>query len=157
MARRGEAMCQQLLAYSLTATTPKATEIAAPLGYLSSFSPISAFILRSFIHAAWGAGPGGAVKGGEGGGGGGGWEQEQVQRSEKMQSKSIKKWQWSVAVLPRSLFSCRPSPLTPDSAFIQTHGAAVQEFQPECVFVLHSIDCAQEHTCSERAVRALKD
>lgn len=76
---REEAMCQQLLAYSLTATTPKATEIAVPPpGYLLSFPPISTLILRSFIHAAWGTGPGGGERRGRGGEGG------QVQRSGKM-------------------------------------------------------------------------
>lgn len=76
-------MCQQLLAYSLTATTPKAIEIAVPPLGLPSFPPISTLILRSFIHAARGTRPGGEVGGRVGGGGRGGGG-GQVQKRLKM-------------------------------------------------------------------------
>lgn len=49
---REEAMCQQQLAYSLTATTPKATEIAAPfLGTCRHFpQSVLLFLEASFMQ-----------------------------------------------------------------------------------------------------------
>lgn len=113
---REEAMCLQLLAYSLIATTPKAIEISVPLlGTCPHFPQSVLLFLEAFIHAAWGTGPGGA--GAEEGG-------EARTGAEKWKDaiKENKEVTVECGSFTQEPFLYLQSPLTPYSALISDTG-----------------------------------